>query len=89
VSGPVARDMVYYFHLHTELVLSAEQLLLAREQGINVSIDKEIIEKLTEFHGLEKTIGKAGMRALRPHLHFSHKELWEVHLLDDESHHHH
>lgn len=89
VTGSVARDMVYYFHLHTELVLSAEQLLLAREQGINVSIDKEIIEKLTEFHGLEKSIGKAGMKALRPHLHFSHKELWEVHLLDDESHHHH
>lgn len=89
VTGAVARDMVYYFHLHTELVLSAEQLLLAREQGINVSIDKDIIEKLTEFHGLEKSIGKAGMKALRPHLHFSHKELWEVHLLDDESHHHH
>ncbi len=89
VTGSVARDMVYYFHLHTELVLSAEQLLLAREQGINVSIDKEIIEKLTEFHGLENSIGKAGMKALRPHLHFSHKELWEVHLLDDESHHHH
>ncbi len=89
VTGSVSRDMVYYFHLHTELVLSAEQLLLAREQGINVSIDKEIIEKLTEFHGLEKSIGKAGMRALRPHLHFSHKELWEVHLLDDESNHHH
>ena len=89
VAGSAARDMVYYFHLHTELVLSAEQLLLAREQGLKVSIDKEIIEKLTEFHGLEKSIGKAGMKALRPHLHFSHKELWEVHLLDDEAHHHH
>ena len=89
VSGAVAQDMVYYFHLHTELVLSAEQLLLAREQGVNVRIDKEVIEKLTEFHGLEKSIGKAGMKTLRPHLHFSHKELWEVHLLDDEAHHHH
>ena len=89
VAGSAAQDMVYYFHLHTELVLSAEQLLLAREQGLKVSIDKEIIEKLTEFHGLEKSIGKAGMKALRPHLHFSHKELWEVHLLDDEAHHHH
>ena len=89
VSGSVADDMFYYFHLHTELVLSAEQLLLAREQGINVSIDNEIVEKLAEFHGLEKSIGKAGMKALRPHLHFSHKELWEVHLLDDEAHHHH
>ena len=89
VSGTAVQDMVYYFHLHTELVLSAEQLLLAREQGLKVSIDKEIIEKLTEFHGLEKNIGKAGMKALRPYLHFSHKELWEVHLLDDEAHHHH
>ena len=89
VSGTAVQDMVYYFHLHTELVLSAEQLLLAREQGLKVSIDKEIIEKLTEFHGLEKNIGKAGMKTLRPYLHFSHKELWEVHLLDDEAHHHH
>jgi hypothetical protein len=89
VNGAVAQDMVYYFHLHTELVLSAEQLLLAREQGLNLNVKKEIVEKLTEFHGLEKSIGKAGMKALRPHLHFSHKELWEVHLLDDEIHHHH
>jgi len=89
VSGSGAQDMVYYFHLHTELVLSAEQLLLAREKGVDIVINKEIIGKLTEFHELEKSIGKAGMKALRPHLHFSHKELWEVHLLDDEAQHHH
>jgi len=89
VSGTHASEMVYYFHLHTELILSAEQLLLAREKGIEIEVDSTTVEKLAEMHGLEKAIGKAGMRTLRPHLHFSSKELWEVHLLEDEAHHHH
>ena len=88
-SGSHASEMVYYFHLHTELILSAEQLLLAREEGIEIDVDKTTIDKLTEMHHLEKEIGKAAMHTLRPHLHFSSKELWEVHLLEDEARHHH
>jgi hypothetical protein len=42
------------------------------------------------MHALEKHIGAAGLRALRPHLQFTAKDMWEIHLLEDEaaSHHH-
>jgi RsiW-degrading membrane proteinase PrsW (M82 family) len=89
VSGSHAREMIYYFHLHTELILSAEQLLLSREQGIEIQVDGKTVSKIKEMHSLENTIGKAAMHTLRPHLHFSSKELWEVHLLEDEALHHH
>jgi len=85
LAGPVAREMVTYFCLHTELVLGAEGLLLAREQGIEIEIGQETREKLVTMHRLEKHIGRSGLRALRPHLQFSSKEMWEIHLLEDES----
>ncbi|HMB60832.1 MAG TPA: PrsW family glutamic-type intramembrane protease [Xanthomonadales bacterium] len=83
VAGPVAKEMVYYFHLHTELVISAERLLLAREHGIEIRIGDETVAKIEEMHAMEKHIGKAGLRMLKPHLHFSSTDLWGIHLLED------
>ena len=85
LAAPVAAEMVEYFCLHTELVLSAESILLAREKGIDVDVGKEIQDKLLKMHGLEKHIGRAGMRTLRPHLEFTAKDMWEIHLLEDEA----
>lgn len=85
LAGPVAEEMVYYFCLHTELVLNAEGLLLAREKGIEIEVGSETREKLLTMHRLEKHIGRSGLRTLRPHLHFTAKEMWEIHLLEDES----
>jgi len=83
LAAPVADEMLQYFRLHTELVLSAESILLAREQGIDVEIGKQIQNMLTKMHALEKHIGRAGLRALRPHLQFTAKDMWEIHLLED------
>jgi len=83
VTGPVAEEMVSYFHLHTELVISAERLLLAREKGIEIRIGDKTIAKIEEMHSMEKHIGKVGLRMLRPHLHFSSTDLWGIHLLED------
>jgi RsiW-degrading membrane proteinase PrsW (M82 family) len=90
LAGPVAEEMIRYFCLHTELVLNAESILLAREKGIDIEVGEEIQSKLHEMHALEKHIGAAGLRALRPHLQFTAKDMWEIHLLEDEaaSHHH-
>ena len=41
MSGPVAREMVRYFCLHTELVLNAESILLEREKGVTMSSNKQ------------------------------------------------
>jgi RsiW-degrading membrane proteinase PrsW (M82 family) len=86
LAAPVAEEMLKYFQLHTELVLNAESILLAREQNINVEIGAEIQHRLEEMHRLEKHIGRAGLRTLRPHLQFTAKDMWEIHLLDEGSH---
>jgi RsiW-degrading membrane proteinase PrsW (M82 family) len=91
LAGPVADEMIQYFCLHTELVLNAETILLGREKGIEVEIGKEIENKLQRMHELEEHIGRAALRALRPHLDFTAKDMWEIHLLEDEAlsaHHH-
>ena len=86
LAGPVADEMIRYFCLHTELVLSAESILLGREQGVEIDVGAEIQRKLKEMHTLEHHIGHAGLRALRPHLQFSAKDMWEIHLLEHEAH---
>jgi len=89
LAAPVAGEMVEYFRLHTELVLSAESILLGREQGIDVEVGTEIRNRLLRMHELEKHIGAAGLRTLRPHLKFTAKDMWEIHLLEDQASAHH
>jgi len=91
LAAPVAEEMVRYFCLHTELVLSAESILLGREQGAEVDVGVEIQGKLREMHQLEHQIGRAGLRTLRPHLQFTAKDMWEIHMLEAQAaspHHH-
>jgi RsiW-degrading membrane proteinase PrsW (M82 family) len=85
LAAPVAAEMQEYFRLHTELVLSAESILLAREQNIDVEIGTQIQRRLQKMHVLERHIGRSGLRALRPHLQFTAKDMWEIHLLEDEA----
>ena len=66
-------------------MLSAESILLAREQGVDMEVGHEIQQKLQTMHQLERHIGRAGLRALRPHLQFTAKDMWEVHLLEHEA----
>jgi len=86
LAGPVADEMIQYFCLHTELVLSAESILLGREKGVDIRVGEEIQDKLRRMHELEKHIGRAGLRALRPHLQFTAKDMWEIHLLEAQAH---
>lgn len=85
LSAPAAQEMVDYFCLHTELVLNAEQILLARERAIDVEVGEEIRSKLRRMHELESHIGRAGLHTLRPHLCFTAKDMWELHLLESEA----
>jgi hypothetical protein len=89
LEAPVANEMLEYFRLHTELVLSAESILLGREQGIDIEIGEVIQRRLKKMHALEKHIGHAGLRTLRPHLKFTAKDMWEIHLIEGEASTHH
>ncbi|MBT8038687.1 MAG: PrsW family intramembrane metalloprotease [Xanthomonadales bacterium] len=85
LEAPVAAEMQEYFRLHTELVLSAESILLGREQGVDLEIGDRIKDRLQRMHALEQHIGKAGLRALRPHLQFTAKDMWEIHMLEEQA----
>jgi RsiW-degrading membrane proteinase PrsW (M82 family) len=78
-------DMFAYVRLHTQLVLRAEKLLLAREGGTDLRLRQDDREDFRKLHGLERRIGKTGLMAIWPHLHFSRQELWELYELENEA----
>ena len=86
---PVNQWMRDYIHLHTELILSAESVLMARETGAELHSAGTIKDKIQALHQLEKDIGKAGMHTLSPHLRLSPHELWLIHIAEEEAFHPH
>lgn len=83
----VVADMFSYIQLHTELVLRAEKVLLAREKGEKVPFEQADREHFDTLHALERKIGRTGLLALWPHLHFSRQELCELYELEDRTKH--
>ena len=79
--GPVLADLLCYLRVHTELALRAKGILLMRESGFEVPVDESTREKFTELEYLEKSVGKTGLLAMRPLLHMSHKDLWQLYML--------
>jgi RsiW-degrading membrane proteinase PrsW (M82 family) len=80
--GPVVADVLCYLRLHTELALRAKGMLMMRENGFEVRIDDETRAKFEEMRYLEGSIGKTALLAIHPMLHMSHKELWQLYMLD-------
>jgi protease PrsW len=81
----VVDKMVYYIELHTELILAAEEVLEAHEKGEKISVSEKTKEKLVLLREVEQEIGKTGLLALRPHLHFNRHEFWEIYMLEKEA----
>jgi hypothetical protein len=86
-SDETASDIFEYLSLHTELVLQAEKLLLARESGEMLDVGDDVRYEFYNLHALEQKIGKTAMLTIWPHLKFSHQELWELHELEGHSRH--
>jgi len=78
-------DMFAYLRLHTQLVLRAEKLLLAREGGTDARLQQDDRDDFAKLHALERRIGRTGLMAIWPHLHFSRQELWELYELEHEA----
>jgi len=79
--GPVVADLLCYLRLHTELALRAKGVLMMRENGFDMPVDDATRDKFTEMDYLEKSIGKTGLLALKPMLHMSQRDLWQLHVL--------
>ncbi len=80
--GPVVVDMLCYLRLYTELALRAKGVLLMRENGLDTPVGERTREKFQELEYLEDSIGRTGLLAMRPFLHMTRKDLWQLNLLD-------
>ena len=78
-SPEIVAHMFEYLKLHTQLVLRAEKLTLAREHKAPIERRPQDRDDLLRLDELEQRIGRSAMMALWPHLHFSRRELWELH----------
>lgn len=81
--GPVVADMLCYLRLYTELALRAKGVLLMRENGLDVPMDAETRDKFKELRYLEQAIGVIGCMAIRPFLHMTSKDLWQMYVLGE------
>jgi RsiW-degrading membrane proteinase PrsW (M82 family) len=80
--GPVVVDMLCYLRIYTELALRAKGVLMMRENGLDTPIGERTKEKFSELTYLEGSIGKTGLLAMKPFLHMTRKDLWQLYVLD-------
>lgn len=76
-------DLICYLRLYVELALRAKGVLLARESGIVLETGPEVRASLDELKALEANIGATGLLALKPFLHISRKDLWQLYMLQN------
>jgi len=79
--GPVVGDMLCYLRIYTELALRAKGVLMMREHGIEPDHDPEVNALFEELRFLRKSIGRVGILALQPFLHYDRKDLWQLTVL--------
>jgi RsiW-degrading membrane proteinase PrsW (M82 family) len=79
--GQMVADMLCLLRLHLELSIRAKGVLLMREHGFGSTIEEDVREKFSEMEYLEKSIGKTGLLAIKPFLHTSHRDLWQLYMI--------
>jgi RsiW-degrading membrane proteinase PrsW (M82 family) len=81
--GSVLADMLCYLQLQAELSLQAKGALMMRENGFEVERDPAVASKIAELAFLEKSIGRTGLFALRPILHTTPHDRWQINMLTE------
>ena len=79
--GEVVADLVCYLRLYVELALRAKGMLMMRENGLEIAIDEATREKFEEMRYLERTVGRTALLAIKPMLHMSRRDLWQLYML--------
>jgi hypothetical protein len=84
--GPLgAQDLHDYVRTNIELVVRADETLLAIEEHEKVALDAAVRGRLHHLHDLERRLGHAAVLAVRQHLHVSRDDLWKLHQLEADS----
>ena len=79
--GPVVADMFCLLQVELELSIRAKGILMARDAGLEVPLDEQVLATLAERVYLQRAIGPTGLLALRPLHVSSHRDDWHRHLL--------
>ena len=82
--GPVVADMFCLMRVELELGIRAKGMLMARDAGLDVTLDDEVHAALAEVRYLEKAIGPTGMLALTPLQVSSERDAWHKFLLTEQ-----
>ena len=77
----VVADLLCYLRLHVELALRAKGVLMMREAGIDTPPDEATRARFEEMRYLESTVGPTAVRAIKPLLHTSRRDLWQLYML--------
>jgi len=78
----VVVDILCYLRIRTELAISAKGVLMMKEAGFKPTVPDGTREKFTELKHLEKNIGVTGRLAIKPLLHQSTHDLWQLYQLE-------
>jgi RsiW-degrading membrane proteinase PrsW (M82 family) len=79
------KDLWSYLTTSVELVVLADDTLLAIEDHHRVKLDAHVREQLHHLHKLEHRLGRAPVMAVRQHLSFSRDDLWKLHELEADA----
>jgi hypothetical protein len=82
--GPVVADMFCLMRLELELGIRTKGMMLAREAGLDVPMDDEVLAGLAEVRYLEREIGPTGLLALTPLQVSSDRDAWHKFLLREQ-----
>jgi RsiW-degrading membrane proteinase PrsW (M82 family) len=85
MNEPMAEALRDYVRTNVELVVTAENTLLALEAREKVALGASVREKLQHMHALERRLGHAPVMAVRQHLRLSREDLWKIHELEMDS----
>ena len=79
--GEVVADLVCMLRLHAELALRAKGVLMMRDSGIELPEDPQVREKFEEMRYIEGNVGRTALRTIKPLLHMSRRDLWQLYML--------
>ena len=77
----IAREAREWIELQLALVLRAEEVLLAHEQGERIEVGAAEHAEFQRLDALARDLGHAARHAILPHLRFSRSDLYEMHML--------
>jgi RsiW-degrading membrane proteinase PrsW (M82 family) len=76
--GARTADAFAYLELKMELVLRAEELILASQTGDSVALSAADKEKFERLDALKRRLGRSALTALNSRAGFSRNDLWEL-----------